>query len=241
MSGKLGWDGGPNAPDLSTLNGTVAVDLEHGQILRIKPGTAEAAKLLSVLSLQSLVHFLTLDFHDVAGKGLPFEKVTGTGVVRDGIGSTDDFTMVTPPARIEMKGQVDLPQKTQDLHVRVIPTISAGAVAIGAAVINPLLGLGVLAGDLLLSKSIGVAFTKDFSVTGPWSKPVVQRTKHDQGKIETPVSAAAAAPPPPRRKLLFPPGRTERRCRFRGFGWGWRISGARGAPGSEPFSERALR
>jgi uncharacterized protein (TIGR02099 family) len=191
VTGKLGWDGGPNAPDLATLHGNVAVDLRHGQILKIKPGTAEAAKLIGVLSLQSLVHFLTLDFHDVAGKGLPFEKVTGTGVVQDGIGRTSDFTMVTSPARVEMTGQVDLPQKTQDLHVRVIPTLSAGAVAIGAAVINPLLGLGVLAGNLLLSKSIGKAFTTDYSITGPWSKPVVQRMKHDQGKIETPVPAGA--------------------------------------------------
>jgi uncharacterized protein YhdP len=191
VSGKLGWDGAPSAPDFQTINGNVAVDLRHGQILKIKPGAAEAAKLLGVLSLQSLAHFLMLDFHDVVGKGLPFEKVTGTGVIQDGIGRTNDFTMVTSPARVEMSGQVDLPQKTQDLHVRVIPTLSAGAVAIGAAVINPLLGLGVLAGNLLLSKSIGKAFTADYSITGPWSKPVVLRMKHDQGKIETPVPAGA--------------------------------------------------
>jgi uncharacterized protein (TIGR02099 family) len=190
VSGQLGWNGGPTAPDLPTLNGNVAVDLQHGQILKVN-SKAGAAKLLGVLSLQSLAHFLTLHFDDVVGEGLPFEKITGTGVIQNGIGRTNDFTMVTSPARVEVKGLVDLPAKTQDLHAKVIPTISAGAVALGAAFINPLLGLGTLAADLLLSKSIGKAFAIDYSITGSWSKPLIQRVKHDEGKIETPVPAAS--------------------------------------------------
>ena len=188
VSGQLGWDGSPAALDLPTLNGKVAVDLEHGQILKVNAG---AAKLLGVFSLQSLAHFLTLNFRDVVGKGLPFEKITGTGTVQNGIGRTNDFTMVTAPARVELKGLVDLPKETQDMHAKVIPTVSAGAVAIGAAVINPLLGLGALVADLLLSKSIGKAFTIEYSITGSWSKPVIQRVKGDQGKIETPAAAVA--------------------------------------------------
>lgn len=188
VSGQLGWDGSPAALDLPTLNGKLAVDLQHGQILKVNPG---AAKLLGVFSLQSLAHFLTLDFRDVIGKGLPFEKITGTGTVLDGIGHTNDFTMITAPARVELKGFVDLPKETQDMHAKVIPTVSAGAVALGAALINPLLGLGTLAADLLLSKSIGKAFTIDYSITGSWSKPVIQRVKGDQGKIETPAAAVA--------------------------------------------------
>jgi len=161
--------------------------LQHGQILKVNPG---AAKLLGVLSLESLAHFLTLNFQDVVGKGLPFEKITGSGTVQNGIGRTNDFTMITAPARVELKGLVDLPKETQDLHAKVIPTISAGAVALGAAVINPLLGLGTLVADLVLSKSIGKAFTINYSITGSWSKPVIQRVKGDQGKIEIPAEAA---------------------------------------------------
>jgi uncharacterized protein (TIGR02099 family) len=185
VSGQLVWNGSPTVPDLPTLNGKIAVDLRHGQILKVNPG---AAKLLGVFSLPSLAHFLTLDFQDVVGKGLPFEKITGTGTVQNGIGRTNDFTMITSPARMELKGLVNLPKETQDMHAQVIPTISAGAVALGAAVINPLLGLGTLAADLLLSKSIGKAFTINYSITGSWSKPVIQRVKGDQGKIETPAA-----------------------------------------------------
>ena len=61
--------------------------------------------------------------------------------------------------------------------------------AIGAAVINPLLGLGTLVADLVLSKSIGKAFARDYAITGTWSKPAVERVHGDQGKMETPAAA----------------------------------------------------
>jgi uncharacterized protein YhdP len=75
------------------------------------------------------------------------------------------------------------------LHVKVVPTVGAGAIAIGAAVINPLLGLGALAADIALSQSIKKAFALDYSITGSWQKPVIQRLHGDQGKIETPAAA----------------------------------------------------
>ncbi len=96
-----GWRGGPTAIDYPTLNGNIAVDLRHGQILKVDPGVA---KLLGVLSLQSLARFATLNFRDVIGEGLPFEHVTGTAQIRNGIGRTENFEMVTAPARAEMKG-----------------------------------------------------------------------------------------------------------------------------------------
>ncbi|BAN22148.1 putative membrane protein [Caballeronia insecticola] len=184
VAGHAAWNGGPTTLDMNTLDGNVAVDVRHGQILRA-PG---AAKWLGIFSLRSLANLLTLHFEDVVGKGLPFEKMTGNARIVDGISRTDDFLMVTPPARVQMQGMVDLPKQTQDLHVKVIPTVGAGAAAIGAAVINPLLGLGVLAADIALSASIQKAFAFDYSITGSWNKPVIQRLKGDQGKIETPAA-----------------------------------------------------
>ncbi|KMZ11642.1 putative exported protein [Candidatus Burkholderia humilis] len=184
VTGHAGWNGGPTTIDMTTLDGNVAVDVRHGQIL-CAPG---AAKWFGILSLRSLANLLTLHFEDVVGKGLPFEKITGNAKIENGIGKTNDFLMVTSPARVQAQGSVDLPKQSQDLHVKVIPTVGAGAAAIGAAVINPLLGLGVLAADIALSKSIQKAFELDYSITGSWQKPVVQRLRGDQGKIETPAA-----------------------------------------------------
>jgi len=189
LSGKMVWRGGPTAIDYPTLNGNMAVDLRHGQILKVDPGVA---KLLGVLSLQSLARFATLNFRDVIGEGLPFEHVTGTAQIHNGIGHTDNFEMVTAPARAEMKGSVDLAQETQDLHVQIVPTVSAGAAVVAAAVINPLLGLGALVADLAFSQSISHAFAREYAITGSWSKPHIERVKNDRGKMDAPASTAVA-------------------------------------------------
>jgi uncharacterized protein YhdP len=189
LSGKVVWRGGPTTIDYPTLNGNLAVDLRHGQILKVDPGVA---KLLGVLSLQSLARFATLNFRDVIGEGLPFERVTGTGQINNGIGRTENFEMVTAPARAEMKGSVDLAQETQDLHVEIVPTVSAGAAVIAATVINPLLGLGALVADLAFSKSVSTAFAREYAITGSWSKPHIERVKGDRGKMDAPASAVEA-------------------------------------------------
>jgi len=188
LSGKLGWQGGPTKPDYPTLNGNLAVDLRHGQILKVDPGVA---KLLGVLSLQSLARYASMDFRDVIGEGLPFESVTGTAQVHDGVGSTNNFKLVTAPARAEMKGSVNLAQQTQDLDVHIVPTVSAGAGVVAAAVINPLLGLAALAGDIALSQSIQHAFARDYAITGSWSKPHVERVNSDRGNMNAPAAEVA--------------------------------------------------
>ncbi|MBV8259780.1 MAG: hypothetical protein JO239_02250, partial [Paraburkholderia sp.] len=81
--------------------------------------------------------------------------------------------------------------ETQDLRVRVVPTVSAGAGVIVAAIINPFLGLGALLGDIVLSHTLEHAFAMDFEITGPWSKPHVERLHGDQGKMNALAPATA--------------------------------------------------
>ncbi|WP_116136646.1 YhdP family protein [Trinickia diaoshuihuensis] len=186
LTGKALWRGGPTAIDYPTLDGDLAMDLHHGQILRVDPAVA---KLLGVLSLQSITRVLALNFRDVIGEGLPFKSATGTARVRHGVARTDDFRIVTAPARADLSGTVDLAQETQDLHVVITPTLSAGSAVIAATVVNPLLGLGALVANVALSQSIAHAFAHDYSVTGSWSHPRVERVGADRGKMAAPAEA----------------------------------------------------
>lgn len=189
LTGNVMWRGGPTTMDYSTLNGNLAMELRHGQILKVDPGVAT---LLGVLSLQSLARIATLDFRDVIGEGLPFSSATGSVQIRNGIGRTDDFRMVTAPARIDLTGSVDVGQKTQDMRLHVTPTVSAGAAVIAAAVINPLFGLGALAADFALSHGVSHVFAREYAITGSWSKPHVERVRGDQGKMDAPASTVEA-------------------------------------------------
>ncbi|MDR3098409.1 MAG: DUF3971 domain-containing protein [Paraburkholderia sp.] len=187
LTGKLAWRGGPTVVDYPTLDGNLALDLRHGEILKIHPGVAS---LLGVLSLQSLAHFPDMDFRDVIGTGLPFTSVTGTGQIQNGIGRTDDFKIVTAPGRAQMTGTIDVADRTQDLRVHVVPTVSAGAGVIAAAIINPLFGLGALIADFALLHTVETTFARTYAVTGSWSKPLVERLQDDQGKMNAQAPAA---------------------------------------------------
>ncbi|MCC8401349.1 TIGR02099 family protein [Paraburkholderia sp. MMS20-SJTN17] len=189
LAGKAVWQGGPTTIDYSTLNGNLALDLRHGQILKVDPGVAT---LLGVLSLQSLARIATLDFRDVIGEGLPFSSVTGTAQIHDGIARTDNFRMVTAPARAEMVGSVDIAQRTQDLHLHVVPTVSAGSAVIVATIINPLIGLGALVADVALSHGVSQVFAREYAITGSWSKPHIERVTTERGKIDVPASTVEA-------------------------------------------------
>ncbi|PMS23138.1 DUF3971 domain-containing protein [Trinickia dabaoshanensis] len=186
LQGKAVWRGGPTAIDYPTLDGNLTIDLNHGQILKVDPAVA---KLLGVLSLQSITRVLALNFRDVIGEGLPFKSVTGTARVRNGVARTDDFRVVTAPMRADLSGTVDLAQETQDLHVVITPTLSAGSAVIAATVVNPLFGLGALVANVALSQSISHAFAHDYSVTGSWSHPLVERVAADRGKMAAPAEA----------------------------------------------------
>ncbi|WP_322042641.1 YhdP family protein [Paraburkholderia sp. J67] len=188
LSGNLVWRGGPTKLDYPTLNGSLALDLHHGEILKIKPGVAT---LLGVLSLQSLARYASMDFRDVIGEGLPFTSVTGSAQIQNGIGRTDNFKLLTAPGRAQMMGSVDLAHETQDLRVHVVPTVSAGAGVIVAAIINPLLGLGALIGDFALSHTLESTLARDYAITGSWAKPHVERLHGDQGKMDAQVPAVA--------------------------------------------------
>ena len=186
LTGKAVWRGGPTTIDYPTLDGQATIDLHHGQILKVDPAVA---KLLGVLSLQSITRVLALNFRDVIGEGLPFKSVTGTARVRGGIARTDDFRVVTAPMRADLSGTVDLGQETQNLNVVITPTLSAGSAVIAATVVNPLLGLGALVANVALSQSISRAFAHDYSVTGSWSHPLVERVTADRGKMAAPAGA----------------------------------------------------
>jgi len=73
--------------------------------------------------------------------------------------------------------------------VVLTPTLNAGSAVIAATVVNPLLGLGALVANVALSQSISRAFAHDYSVTGSWSHPLVERLTADRGKMAAPAEA----------------------------------------------------
>ena len=76
-------------------------------------------------------------------------------------------------ARVAMTGQINIPKQTQDLRVTIFPTIDATAGSLAAFAINPIVGLGALVGQYLITSQINRNLQSDYLVQGSWDNPEV--------------------------------------------------------------------
>ncbi|VVD97243.1 YhdP family phospholipid transporter [Pandoraea fibrosis] len=180
VSGRFGWRGGPDAIDYPTLGGKVAIDLKRGQILKADPGLA---KLLGILSVQTLAKILTFDFNSVIGSGLPFDSIEGNATMQAGVANTDDLTINSSAATIKIDGHTDLAHETQDLNVLVLPKINAASASLAWAIINPALGIGTFFAQLALGDQLSRTLSTTYHVTGSWDNPVIGQGSGNKSKI----------------------------------------------------------
>ncbi|MCA3237353.1 MAG: TIGR02099 family protein [Curvibacter sp.] len=174
LEGQASWIGSPLAIDYPSLGGAFRVDIERGQFLKADPGLA---KLLGVLSLQSLPRRLTLDFRDVFSEGFAFDFVRGDVQIEQGMARTNNLQMKGVNAAVLMSGQADLARETQDLRVVVVPEINAGTASLIATAINPAVGLGTFLAQIFLRRPAIAAATQEFRITGTWGDPQMNKVE----------------------------------------------------------------
>lgn len=170
LEGDVQWTGLPFDIDIPSLSGQLQLKLGVGQFLQVEQA---GAKLLGVLSMQSLPRRLTLDFRDVFSEGFAFDTIAGTAQIQQGVATTDNLKMSSISVLVLMEGSADIAKETQDLHVVMIPDLNLGAASVvyGLAV-NPVIGLGTFLAQLFFRDPLKRALTYEYHITGPWSKPV---------------------------------------------------------------------
>jgi uncharacterized protein (TIGR02099 family) len=188
ITGHLAWLGSPLSLDFPTLDGAFTLSLGPGQFLKADPGIA---KLLGVLSLQSLPRRFTLDFRDLFASGFAFDKVDADVTVRHGVASTSDFRMSGVAASVRIEGSTNLANETQNLRVVVVPNINAGAASLAYALVNPVIGLGTFLAQYIAREPLARAFTHVYDITGTWVTPNVTEVSPDASR---PGGATPAAP-----------------------------------------------
>ncbi len=178
LEGQVSWLGSPLTLDYPSMVGQFNVNVETGQFLKADAG---AAKLLSVLSLQSLPRLLTLDFRDAFGSGFAFDFIHGDVQIENGVAATNNLQMKGVSAAVLMEGHADIARETQDLKVVVIPEINAGTASLVYTIINPAIGLGSFLAQLFLRKPLIEANTRELHIDGTWSDPRVTTVERKSG------------------------------------------------------------
>ena len=170
LAADLSWAGTPNEFNYATLNGTLKLDAGKGRFLKMETG---AGKLLSVLSLQNLPKHIALGFTDAFSEGFQFDNINGNATINNGVLDTQDFHIDGSSAKVTLKGNVDLNTETQNLRVRILPTLGDSVSMIGIFAISPAVGIGSLIVNKVLGDPLDKLASFEYNVSGTWSDPSV--------------------------------------------------------------------
>jgi uncharacterized protein involved in outer membrane biogenesis len=98
-----------------SLNGKAEVLLEHGHILKSKEWAIW--KVIHLLNLPAVLQGKM----DLEKDGLPYNKISGTVVIQNGVFQTDNMIIDSPILKITTAGNYDLPTDQLDLVMAVSP------------------------------------------------------------------------------------------------------------------------
>lgn len=170
LDAKLSWLGQPDEFNYATLDGSLQLETGKGRFIKMEPGVG---KLLSVLSLQALPKRITLDFNDVFSDGFQFDSIKGDAQIKHGVLTTQHFNISGSSAKVTMAGNVDLNTATQDLRIKVLPTLGDSVSLLSAFAAGPLVGVGALIANKVLGNPLDKLVSFEYNVSGTWDDPNV--------------------------------------------------------------------
>jgi uncharacterized protein (TIGR02099 family) len=178
------WGGMPSDFALSRLEGNLSMTIKDGSLTEVEPGSG---RLFGLLSLNSLGRRLTLDFEDLFSKGLSFDTISGGFQLENGNAYTNNLTLRGPAAHVDIVGRTGLSTQDYDQRVTVTPEV-ASTIPVAGALFGPA-GVGIGAVLFLgqkIFKSIPDKFDsilkREYTVTGSWDEPVVERIRYAQSE-----------------------------------------------------------
>ncbi|HYW93715.1 MAG TPA: YhdP family protein [Gammaproteobacteria bacterium] len=178
---NLDWPGSPMDFSMQRIAGTLTLDVRNGSLLKVNPGPG---RVFGLFSLYALPRRLSLDFGDVFGKGLGFDRINGDFVVRGGNAYTSDLVLDGPAVKVAMDGRIGLASHDFDQKIVVTPSLSSSVAIAGGIAGGPLVGAAIFLVQQLLHRPIGKASQIVYHLTGPWDKPQIK--KAGSGNLQVP-------------------------------------------------------
>ncbi len=168
----LQWKGGVSCFSRVSAKGDITFNLKEGSIEDIEPGFA---RLIGLLSIESLARRLKLDVKDVTNKGMVYDSISGKAILSNGSLELESFKLVAPSASAKLFGQVDLIKQQFNLKANVTPAIGASIPTVAALVggANPLAALAVYTLMKIIPGINENLITYKYNITGPWLNPNV--------------------------------------------------------------------
>lgn len=167
------WPGSPFAFSLERVEGNLDVDIGSGNLVKVN---APAGRALSVLSMHSLQRRLALDFSDLFGKGFSFDEIKGHFTFIEGDSYTNDLSVTSPSAQIDISGRTGFVSKDYDQLITITPRVTSNLPLAGALAGGPAVGAALFVAERLFGGRVDKLARYQYEVTGPWDDPSLARS-----------------------------------------------------------------
>ncbi|MDH4584567.1 TIGR02099 family protein [Pseudomonas sp. BN415] len=167
------WPGSPAWVSLKRYSGSLDASLSNGQFVEVE-GSAQALRVFGLLNFNSIGRRLRLDFSDLLGKGLAYDRVKGLLVGSDGRFVTrEPITLEGPSSGLELDGTMDL--AADRINAKLLVTLPVtnnlplAALIVGA----PAIGGALFVVDKLLGDRVARFASVQYKVEGSWKSPKI--------------------------------------------------------------------
>jgi len=167
------WPGSPAWAALKRFSGSLDATLNRGQFVEVDGG-AQALRVFGLLNFNSIGRRLRLDFSDLVGKGLGYDKVKGLLVASNGVYVTrEPITMTGPSTNLELNGTLDMNQDRVDAKLLVTLPVTTNLPIAALLVGAPAVGGALFLVDKLLGDRVARFASVQYKVEGPWKEPKI--------------------------------------------------------------------
>jgi uncharacterized protein (TIGR02099 family) len=169
VQAQVSWPGSPGAFGFASLSGEVSGQLRKGTLPDVEPGVG---RLFGILSLDSVMRRLTLDFRDVFGRGFAIDRMDGELRLAAGDAQLNDLRVRGPAAHLTLNGRTNLVDRSLDVQVLVVPQVTS-SLPLAGAIAAPGVGAAIYLGQKIFEGAIDKATEQHYRVTGTWAEPQI--------------------------------------------------------------------
>jgi len=167
------WPGSPAYVGPKRFSGSLDAAFRNGQFVEVEGG-AQALRVFGLLNFNSIGRRLRLDFSDLLGKGLSYDRVKGLLAASNGVFVTrEPITMTGPSSNLELNGTLDLVADRVDAKLLVTLPVTNNLPIAALIVGAPAIGGALFLIDKLIGDRVSRFASVQYKVEGPWKDPKI--------------------------------------------------------------------
>ena len=167
------WPGSPAYVGPKRFSGSLDASFRNGQFVEVEGG-AQALRVFGLLNFNSIGRRLRLDFSDLLGKGLSYDRVKGLLAASNGVFVTrEPVTMTGPSTNLELNGTLDLVADRVDAKLLVTLPVTNNLPIAALIVGAPAIGGALFLIDKLIGDRVARFASVQYKVEGPWKDPKI--------------------------------------------------------------------